>query len=284
MSHAPWHPFFNSSRLVKALIMHPMVQFALRAARGAAEQFVRARERIEVARGDNDLDTFIADTARRAEAHIVRQLERGYPQHGLSGRYTDHRDGEGQGSDYHWRIEPVHGYSNLASAASGFALSVVCLFKGRAEHAVVIAPFTDEEYIVSRGRGAQHSGHRIRVTNATAIEGARLAMGLPESWQRPRHLPTYLSIVQQVGPQVEMLRTSGCALLDVLELASGRVDAVYVLGLDAGDSEIVSLFLKECGALAGSADGTPVVVAEGTLMAAGARLYKALAQTMQPHL
>ena len=47
---------------------------------------------------------------------------------------------------------------------------------------------------------------------------------------------------------------------------------------------IVSLFLKECGALAGSADGTPVVVAEGTLMAAGARLYKALAQTMQPHL
>ena len=55
-------------------------------------------------------------------------------------------------------------------------------------------------------------------------------------------------------------------------------------GDPAGDSEIVSLFLKECGALAGSADGTPVVVAEGTLMAAGARLYKALAQTMQPHL
>ncbi len=85
---------------------------------------------------------------------IQRQLARGYPQHGVVGRYTPHREGEREGRDVLWRIEPFHGYSNLTVAAPGFALSLVCLVKGRPEHAVVICPFSDDEYLMSRGRGA----------------------------------------------------------------------------------------------------------------------------------
>ncbi|GAB3342184.1 inositol monophosphatase family protein [Chromohalobacter beijerinckii] len=264
--------------------MHPMVQFALRAARSAAEQFVRARDRIEVARGDQQLDQLLADTARNAETLIDSQFRRSYPQHGLSGRYTAHRDGEGEGADFHWRIEPFHGYSNLAVASPNFAISVICLVKGKPEHAVIVCPFSDDEYLVSRGRGAQLNGRRIRVPNHISVEGARIAAGLPEPWLRSRHLPTYLALVQALGPQVENFLSSGSGLLDLAQLAAGRVDAAFVLGLEEQDQLVGSLLLKEAGALLGGPDGSPTVSIEQNLMAATPRLYKTLVQQLKPRM
>ncbi|MGR2739391.1 inositol monophosphatase family protein [Billgrantia sp. Q4P2] len=263
--------------------MHPMVQFALRATRSAAEQFLRIRERIENAHEEHSLERLLEDTARNAETLIVRQLNRGYPQHGVVGRFTPHRAGEGEGRDIEWRIEPLHGYSSLGVAGSGFALSVVCLVKGRPEHAVVICPFSDDEYLTSRGRGAQHNGKRIRVPKASVILGARVAMSLPESERRSRHLPAYLTLIQQLGPQVETQLATGSGLLDMAELAAGRVDAAFVLGLEEQDRLVGSLLLKEAGALMGTPDGQPSVEAESQLMAAGPRLYKALVQQLKPH-
>ena len=263
--------------------MHPMVQYALRAARSAGEQFLRIRERIENAHEESSLDGLLDDAARNAETLIVRQLARGYPHHGVAGRFTPHRAGEGEGADTLWKIEPFHGYSNLGVAASGFALSVVCLVKGRPEHAVVICPFSDDEYLASRGRGAQHNGKRIRVPKTLVVEGARIAMGLPETWLRTRHLPSYLTLVQQLGPVIEVQRATGSGLLDLAELAAGRADAAFVLGLEEQDMQVGSLLLKEAGALMGTPDGQPQVEVEGQLMAAGPRLYKALVQQLKPH-
>lgn len=264
--------------------MHPMVQFALRAARSAAEQFVRIRERIDLAHEERNLDGMLEDAARNAETLIVRQLARGYPQHGIVGRYTPHRDGEGEGRDILWRIEPFHGYSNLRVAGNGFALSLVCLVKGRPEHAVVIFPFSDDEYLASRGRGAQHNGKRIRVGKATSVAGTRVALGLPGVELRSRYLPAYLTLIQQLGPQVETLTASGCALLDIAEVAAGRSDAVFVLGLEEQDSLVGTLLLRESGALMGGPDGSPSVSVDGALMAASPRLYKALVQVLKPHV
>lgn len=263
--------------------MHPMVQFALRAARPAGDQFQRIRERIENAHEDHNLDRLLEEAARNAETLIVRQLARGYPQHGVAGRFTPHRDGEGEGRETLWRIEPFHGYSNLGVAASGFAISLVCLVKGRPEHAVLLCPFSGDEYLASRGRGAQLNGKRIRVPKTTAVAGARVAMSLPEVALRSRQLPAYLTLVEQLGSQIETQHASGSGLLDLAELASGHVDAAFVLGLEEQDMHVGSLLLKESGALMGTPDGRPSVEIDGQLMAAGPRLYKSLVQQLQPH-
>ncbi|MGQ7246117.1 inositol monophosphatase family protein [Halomonas sp. V046] len=264
--------------------MHPMVQYALRAARSAGEQFLRIRERIENAHEEHNLDRLLEDSARNAESLITRQLSRGYPDHGVVGRYTPHRAGQGDGSDVLWRIEPFHGYSNLSVASPEFALSVVCLIKGRPEHAVVICPFSDDEYLASRGRGAQLNGKRLRVTKGTSFGGARLSMSLPEPYLRARFLPTYLTLVQQLGPQAEQIQSSASGLLDIARLAAGRADAVFVLGIEEQDLAVGSLLLKEAGALMGSPAGQPSVDVEGALMAANPRMFKSLIKQLGPHM
>lgn len=263
--------------------MHPMVQYALRAARSAGEQFLRIRERIENAREEHNLERLLEEAARNAETLIVRQLSRGYPQHGIVGRFTPQRDGEGDGHDVLWHIEPIHGYANLSVASPGFAVSVVCTIKGRVEHAVVICPFSDDEYLASRGAGVQLNGKRLRVRATTAIEGSRVAMGLPVSWLRSRCLPDYLKLTELLAPQVEQFRASGSGLLDMLELASGRADSVLVAGLEEQDLLVGSLMMKEAGALVSAFDGQPRVVPEGGLMAASPRLYKLMLRQIQPH-
>ncbi|WP_027349708.1 inositol monophosphatase family protein [Halotalea alkalilenta] len=264
--------------------MQPMVEFSLRALRGAQEHFFRIRDKIDVAREDRLLDNMLEETARFAEQQIVKQFARGYPQHGISGRFTPHRDGEGDGRDYHWKIELQHGYANLAAGSPAWAMSMVCLYQGRPEHAVLLVPFADEEYLVSRGRGVQFNQRRMRVPTVSSVTGARVALGLPESWMRSRYQPAYLKLVEALGTQVDVLRASGCSLLDLAELATGRVDAAFALGLDDHDLSLASLLLKESGALIGQPDGSPQVAAEKVLMASGQRLFKPLIQLLAPRL
>ncbi|GAA3910598.1 inositol-1-monophosphatase [Halomonas cibimaris] len=263
--------------------MNPMVQFTLRATRKAADQFLRIRERIENAHDETNLELLLADTAAKAEAIIVQQLARGYPQHGVAGRFTSHRAGEGEGQDVVWHIEPMHGYSSLAVAGADFAISAVCRVKGRPEHAVIVCPFADDEYLATRGGGAQHNGKRMRVSRASAVAGTRMALSLPPSWLRRRHLPAYLTVTQQLGPGVEALTASASGLLDICEVATGRVDSAFVMGLEEQDMYAGTLLLKEAGALIGTPDGQPAIKPEGLLMAAGPRLYKALVKQLTPH-
>ncbi|WP_110598468.1 inositol monophosphatase family protein [Salinicola lusitanus] len=261
--------------------MHPMVQFALRAARSAAEQFVRIRDRLEVSHDEQATSGLLQDTARNAETLIVHQLTRGYPKHGVSGRFTPYREGKGEERDTVWHIEPFHGESNLGVGSRQFAISMVCLVKGRPEHAVIVAPFSDDEFLISRGRGAQGNGKRLRVSKTVGVPGARLALSWPSEEYRSRWLPQYLTVVERLGPQIDTLIGSGCALLDMIEFAAGRTDAAFVLGLEEQDLWVGSLLLKEAGALSGAIDGSPSVTVGGSLMAAGPRLYKALAQQLK---
>lgn len=263
--------------------MNPTVQYMLRATRSAADQFLRIRERIENAFDEANLDRLIQDAAQKAEATLIQQLERGYPQYGVQGRYTPYRAGVDDGANTVWKVEPIHGDSNLRVASKHFALSVVCLINGRPEHAAVVAPFADDEYIASRGRGAQYNDKRMRVSKVTAVAGTRLAMSLPADNLRQRCLPAYLTLVEQLTPQLDVLTAAGSGLMDVLEASSGRADSVFVPGIEEQDLLVGQLFLKEAGALIGAPNGQPSVKADGLLMAAGPRLYKALLKPLSAH-
>lgn len=264
--------------------MQPMVEFALRALRGAQESFFRIRDRIDLAREDRLIDTLLEDTARYCEQQIVKQFSRGYPLHGITGRYVPATEGTGEGKDYQWRIELLHGYANLAAGSTAWAMSLVCMYQGRPEHVVLISPFTEDEYVASRGRGLQFNQRRVRVPAATAVAGSRVALGLPERWMRAKHQDTYIKLVTLLAGEVDVLRASGCSLLDLADLAVGRVDMAFALGLDEHDLHVATLFLKESGALVGQPNGAPVVATEEVLMACGQRLFKPLLQLVGPHL
>ena len=55
------------------------------------------------------------------------------------------------------------------------SVSLACSIKGKIEHAVIIHPVTNDEYVASRGKGAQLNGRKIRVSQREQTAGSVFA-------------------------------------------------------------------------------------------------------------
>ncbi len=117
--------------------MEPMINIALRAARRAGENIVRAGddlERVEVrAKGVNN---FVSEVDIAAEQEIIAQLQRAYPDHAILGEETGLTGSED--AEYRWVIDPLDGTTNFIRGIPHSAVSIACLHRGMFEHAVFV--------------------------------------------------------------------------------------------------------------------------------------------------
>ena len=158
--------------------MEPMINIALRAARKAGENIVRASDdldRFEVkAKGVNN---FVTEVDINAEKDIIYHLHKAFPDHAIQGEETGLSGDED--AEYRWIIDPLDGTTNFIRGIPHYGVSLACLHKGKLEHAVIIDPVRREEFTASRGRGAQLNGRRIRVSGLASLDGALLGTGIP---------------------------------------------------------------------------------------------------------
>ena len=158
--------------------MEPMINIALRAARKAGENIVRASDdldRFEVkAKGVNN---FVTEVDINAEKDLIYHLHKAFPDHARQGEETGLSGDED--AEYRWIIDPLDGTTNFIRGIPHYGVSLACLHKGKLEHAVIIDPVRREEFTASRGRGAQLNGRRIRVSGLANLDGALLGTGIP---------------------------------------------------------------------------------------------------------
>ncbi len=263
--------------------MEPMSHIALRAARKAGDTIVRAGEqldRIEVeSKGAND---FVSEVDRAAEKEILYQLQKAYPDHaflaeesGLSGN---------ESSDYRWIIDPLDGTTNFLRGIPHYAVSIACEYKGQIEHAVVVDPVRREEFIASRGRGAQLNGRRIRVSKLGSLDSALLGTGIPFRAREAGHLPAYMKTLETLASQSAGIRRAGAAALDLAYVAAGRLDAFWEIGLAPWDIAAGSLLIREAGGLVSDFKGGSRTLESGNIVAGNPKCFKAVLQVAQAEL
>jgi myo-inositol-1(or 4)-monophosphatase len=158
--------------------MEPTATMALRAARKAGDLIMRASDDMDrVGFRHKAAADYVTDVDIAAEKEILYHLNKAYPEHrflceesGVSGN---------DDSEYTWIIDPLDGTSNFMRGIPHYAVSIACVHRGKIEHAVVYDPVRREEFIASRGRGAQLNGHRIRVSDRKELQEALLGTGIP---------------------------------------------------------------------------------------------------------
>ncbi len=263
--------------------MEPMTTIALRAARKAGEQIVRASDdidRFEVkAKGVNN---FVTEVDLAAEQEIIYQLRKAYPDHAVLGEesgLTGSADAE-----YCWIVDPLDGTTNFIHGIPHFAISIACMHKGRLEHAVVLDPVRREEFIASRGRGAQLNGRRIRVGQKPSLEGALLGTGIPFKEHCDDQLAPYAESLRVLAGQTAGIRRAGAASLDLAYVAAGRLDAFWEIGLSKWDMAAGALLIKEAGGLVSDVDGSENYLESGNIVCGSPKCFKAVLQTVKPLL
>ena len=258
-----------------------MANIALRAARKAGDVMVRAYERLdELDVEEKSKNDFVSNVDRECESIIIDALHQAYPDHGILGE--EHGQAYAA-NEFNWIIDPLDGTSNYLHGIPHFSISIA-LQKGRhLEHGVIVSPLLNEEFVASRGKGAQLNGKRVRVANRPRLDGSFIASGLPPGLLQTRLAP-YLAMFGDCMAACGGMRRSGSAALDLAYVAAGRLDGYWQPGLKPWDIAAGVVLVREAGGFVGDFRGGDTFMDEGHVIAANPKLFKALVQMVRPNV
>lgn len=260
--------------------MEPMTTIALRAARKAGDLIVRASDDLDriqhQAKGAAD---FVTEVDIAAEKEILYHLGKTYPDHGFLCEESGHTGN--QDSEYQWVIDPLDGTSNFMRGIPHYAVSIGCLKGGKLEHAVIIDPVRREEFIASRGRGAQLNGRRIRVSPRIELRDSLTGTGTPFLGHHDDKIDRYCAGLGQVASRSLGVRRMGSAALDLAYVAAGRFDAFWEIGLKPWDMAAGALLVREAGGLITDLQGGENWYQSGDIACGNAKMLKALLPAIQ---
>lgn len=198
---------------------------------------------------------------RAAEAFIVSELRRAFPDDALLGEEQDGRaavaaTAAAQRADpgrLCWVVDPLDGTTNFAHGHPQFAVSIGLLRGLRPVLGVVAAPARREIFVGGQGLRATCNGREIGVSGVPRLGQSLLGTGFP--YDRRDHLPVLLARVGAALGQTQGVRRAGSAALDLCELAAGRLDGFWEERLAPWDLTGACAILDAAGGSRTTLDG-----------------------------
>ncbi|MBL0144108.1 MAG: inositol monophosphatase [Betaproteobacteria bacterium] len=258
--------------------MHPMLTTAVKAARKAGSIITRASydiERLTIRRKRHN--DFVTEVDHAAEDAIIRTIREAYPSHGFLGEESG-ASSKAAESDHLWIIDPLDGTTNFLHGFPQYCVSIALKHKGVLQQAVIYDPNRNELFTATRGAGAFLNDRRLRVTSLDRLDDALIGTGFPFS--EFAHFDEYLRMFSEVARRVAGVRRPGAAALDLAWVAAGRLDGFWEMGLSPWDMAGGALLVREAGGMVGDFEGAEGFLESGRIVAAGAKVFPLLLQTL----
>ncbi len=252
------------------------------AAARAAATFIRSHAgRLRAddvrAKGTHDLVTFVDEGSQRI---VLAHLREAFP--------DDERIGEEGAEDVAarlgrgrvWIVDPLDGTTNFAHGVPPYAVSIGLRVEGQGAVGVVLDVASGELFSAARGAGLMVDGEPAQVSATDRLDDALLATGFP--FRDYRYVEGYLRTFEAAIRSTRGVRRHGAAAVDLAWTAAGRFDGFFEAGLAPWDVAAGVVLVEAAGGrVAGLWDGADPV-ASGGLVAAGPRLFDALAEVVRP--
>lgn len=256
--------------------MHPVINIALRAARSAAEQIIHVSDRLDRVSVIEDIDgNLVTSMDLDVERTLIYHLQKAYPDYSIDSRLSGFSAGADK--DNVWLIDPLVSNRNFYKGYGSFCISLALKTAKGVSHGVVVNPVANQEFTASRGDGAQLNDSRIRIGKMLSLDGAYVALDPQPSAED--------SILSQLQEELMLLpahlRVSGCAALDMVYVAAGRLDAGWCRQQHHTSIAAAQLILLESGALLSDASGNPQTQGSKELLFGNPKCFKHLLQLRQ---
>lgn len=257
----------------------PAVNIAVRAARAASHVILRQMNRVDgLATVEDRQLNFVSEVSRSAQAEIIRELRRSFPGHALLG------EGLPAPSEarHAWAINGLDGIHNYMRGLPQFCVSMALLENGLPTAAVVYDPLRDEVFTASKGGGAYLNDRRIRVSQRETLNGTMLATSL--HFQQREYLGDQLAMMRALLDEAQDMRQSGSTVLDLADVAAGRIDGFLALGLQPWEYAAGCLLVREAGGSHVDLVGRDGMPRDGHLVAGTVRVTQAMITAIAPHI
>ncbi|RMH62518.1 MAG: inositol monophosphatase [Zetaproteobacteria bacterium] len=255
-----------------------MLYVAVRVARRAGDLIARAfDERGHLKVQQKTHRDFVTEIDQRAEALIIREIQRHYPAHGIVAEESSKR--VNPEAPIQWYIDPLDGTTNFIHGYPHFAVSIAAWKHGKPMLAVIHDPIRNETFEAKNGGGAFLNRRRLRVSTTERLEHAMFASGLPA--YRKDGLDMFQQRMDACMRHCDAYRRGGSAALDLAYVAAGRLDAYWESGLCPWDIAAGYLLVQEAGGMATGLAGESLELERGDVLATNARLHQGFVRLLK---
>ena len=177
----------------------------------------------------------------RCQALIEKILAASFPaipvlgEEGITGDVT---------ADYRWVVDPIDDTVNYFFGMPHAAVSIALQHREQSVVGVIYDPFTDEIWTTTKGTPTRLNGKVVRVSNRTKIEDCIIALGFSKSQD---NLEKSLPHLIRISRRAKKIRIMGSAALELVYVASGRLDAYIERRINLWDVAAGSLLLENAG-------------------------------------
>lgn len=197
---------------------------------------------IETKTNQNDLVTNID---KETEQFFIEKIKEVYPDHKIMGEegFGDQLDSlEG----IVWFIDPIDGTMNFIHQQRNFAISIGVYEDGVGKIGMVYDVVHDELYHAYRGNGAYLNEKPIPPLNEVSVSESIIALNA--TWVMPNHRIDHQLMIPLVR-DARGTRSYGTAALEIIFVATGRVDAYISMRLSPWDYAGGAVLIEELGGI-----------------------------------
>jgi myo-inositol-1(or 4)-monophosphatase len=246
---------------------------AARQAGAVLAECTRAGFRIE----HKQVINLVTDADHRAEQRIIDVILNSFPTHPVLAEERGLT--EQSPSRYKWVIDPLDGTTNFAHGFPAYCVSIGVECDGRGIVGVVYDPTRDELFTAQIGRGAHLNGVPIAVSKTNLLDQALLVTGFAYDI---RDTPNNnLNHFVRFAINVQGLRRTGTAALDLCYVAAGRFDGFWEVALNPWDMAAGVVILREAGGLVTNFRGNTHSIYGKELVASNGLIHQAMLNLLQ---
>lgn len=178
-----------------------------------------------------------------------------------------------------WAVDPLDGTTNFAHSHLQFAVSIGVLRFGEPVLGVVLAPARKEVFVGGAGLRPTCNGRQIAVSTQCSLDKSLLATGFP--YDRRERLDEVLAPLRQALLKSHGVRRAGCAAMDLCELAAGRLDGFWEVGLHPWDVVAGVAIVQAAGGVVTAVDGGQHDAFAANTAASNGQIHAALLEMLQ---
>ncbi len=200
----------------------------------------------EVESREKNPQDFVTEFDLEVEKFLKEKIREKFPTHSILAEESGERK---ESSEYRWVIDPIDGTTNFIHKIPLSAISIALEHKGETIAGAVYNPITDELFYAEKGRGAvlETENRKLKTLNVKSnskIEEWFLGWCFPDS---KRNSEVVKHIFNALYPKCLRTAKLGSAAIELVYVASNRIDAYVSIGLKQWDYAAGKLIVEEAG-------------------------------------
>lgn len=228
--------------------------------------------RMEKISGENPDFAHIVDSLIKENIALMHEkISESFPKSAiLFENTTDFIPQEHDGTKF--LITPLGGIRNLIHCNEDVFISIAFENENeKLEDAVVFNPFTDQKYYASNNDGAFSTNLRLRASNRKESCDYIIYTNTQLADKKDFDKTTQLAINELKNGNLP--RITGAVALDLLQVLSGKKDALVACGITPQELAIAKLFAQESGAVITDFNAKPLTKKTSSIVVTNSKLH-----------